>query len=587
MMNARTTAKAATAFKIALVALCAALALCLPARALADDADSSSSPATGLTTGTIDNTAADTADAAPSSFGDVRIKYRTYMEDLGWQPYVKGSRTSGAMDQGIGVKGMRVKLTGLGTNTGQVYCRVHVQGGTWQKGVKDGVLAGSTGDLGNIDAVKIRLMGDVANQFDVFYRVYVQDAGWQPWKTNYASAGKANGGARIEAIQIKLSAKTEEAARKGADTVGVRYQTRIRERGWRTWVGDGATSGATTKVLPVYALKVNVSTGGAGGGVYYRVHYHNKGWQATAKNGAIAGVSKGGAVIDALRVKLKGAIANTHDVYYRAYVQGHGWLDWASNWVVAGSTGYGSRIQAVQIMLKAKGEEAPGPTELPTLNKIAKANKAKATLNGIDIASWQYDINVPVVDADFVIVKATGGIGYTNPYFRSHADAVIRSGKLLGLYHYAREKGCSGSATQEADFFCNAVADYVGKAVLVLDWEADALELGPSWAKKFLDRVYKRTGVRPLIYVSKSTTWYYDWSQVARKYKLWVAQYPNYETTGYKENPWTDNNGYGAWSAPTMFQYTSSGRISGYGGNLDLNKFYGNRSAWRKLAKKS
>ena len=36
------------------------------------------------------------------------------------------------------------------------------------------------------------------------------------------------------------------------------------------------------------------------------------------------------------------------------------------------------------------------------------------TLNGIDISSWQSNINVGKegVPADFVIVKATGGTGY-------------------------------------------------------------------------------------------------------------------------------------------------------------------------------
>ena len=184
-------------------------------------------------------------------------------------------------------------------------------------------------------------------------------------------------------------------------------------------------------------------------------------------------------------------------------------------------------------------------------------------------------------------MKATGGTGYTNPYYRLHADAALKAGKLIGFYHFAREASCAGSATAEADYFVKAVGPYVGKAILVLDWESGALLMGPSWAKKFLDRVYAKTGVRPLIYMSKSVTSNYNWSSVAKNYKLWVAQYPNYNKTGYLAKPWTDGNGYGAWSGPTIFQYTSSGRLSGYSGNLDLNKFYGTAGDWAKLAAKS
>ena len=100
-----------------------------------------------------------------------------------------------------------------------------------------------------------------------------------------------------------------------------------------------------------------------------------------------------------------------------------------------------------------------------------------------------------------------------------------------------------------------------------------------------MDYVYKKTGVKPLIYLSKNQTRYHDWSSVAKKYELWVAQYPNYNPVyGYLDDPWTDENGYGAWDSPRMFQYTSQGyNLGGYSKNLDLDKFYGSVLSWRKL----
>lgn len=209
------------------------------------------------------------------------------------------------------------------------------------------------------------------------------------------------------------------------------------------------------------------------------------------------------------------------------------------------------------------------------------------TLNGIDISSWQPDL-VPskMTTTDFVIVKATGGTGYTNPYMSKHAQQTLDSGKLLGLYHFAREASCPGTAQQEADFFLSKAKPYIGRAVLALDWEASAVSLGVKWAKAFLDRVYEKTGVRPLVYMSKSVCNSYDWSSVQMLgYGLWAAQYASYDPMGYTTDPWTDSSRFGAWGAsPALYQYTSSGRIPGYAGNLDLNLFHGTASDWHGLA---
>ena len=205
-------------------------------------------------------------------------------------------------------------------------------------------------------------------------------------------------------------------------------------------------------------------------------------------------------------------------------------------------------------------------------------------LNGIDISSWQDDLVVGnMATCGFVIVKATGGAGYSNECFRRHADETLAAGKLLGCYHYARDRGYEGSAEAEADHFIDAFRPYVGKAIPFLDWEADALDLGPTWAKRWLDHVKAKTGVTPGIYTSKSVLFSYDWTAVAKAYPLWVAQYPNYEDTGFTSEPWTDGWDFAAWDSPLIFQYTGTGRIPGYDGHLDLDLFYGTHDDWRRL----
>lgn len=207
------------------------------------------------------------------------------------------------------------------------------------------------------------------------------------------------------------------------------------------------------------------------------------------------------------------------------------------------------------------------------------------TLNGIDIANYQRDL-VPknMKTTDFIIVKATESNWYVNECFAYHAKAVKDCGKLLGCYHFARP----GDMIEQADFFIGAVKKYLGKAILALDWEDNAVSLGPKQAKVWLDRVYKKTGIKPMIYMSKSVCNEYDWSAVKKAgYRLWCAQYPDYSRTGYKakKDIWTDQSKFGPWGSwPGLFQYTSVGRIPGYSGNLDLDLFNGGPVRWGELA---
>lgn len=203
------------------------------------------------------------------------------------------------------------------------------------------------------------------------------------------------------------------------------------------------------------------------------------------------------------------------------------------------------------------------------------------TLNGIDISNWQPDIDLSKVTADFVIIKATQGIDYVSPNCNAQYTGAKNTGKLRGLYHYADGSG----AEQEAQYFLDNIKDYIGEAVLALDWEGDVLTKGVSYAKAFLDYVYNKTGIRPLIYMSKSVTNAYDWSTVAKDYALWCAQYANDNSTGYQSEPWTDDNPFGSWTTPSIYQYSSHGALAGYDSRLDLDLFYGDVDSWGKFAK--
>lgn len=194
-------------------------------------------------------------------------------------------------------------------------------------------------------------------------------------------------------------------------------------------------------------------------------------------------------------------------------------------------------------------------------------------LNGIDISGWQEGIDLSAVAADFVIMKATQGTGFVSKDFARQYQQAKENGKLVGCYHYAE----GGDYVAEANHFLDVVRNCVGEAILCLDWEGqDNPTFGKddfNWCKGFCDYVFSKTGVKPLVYIQKSAM---ERINGIGDYGLWIAQYPNYTPTGYQETPWNE----GAYDC-VIRQYSSVGRISGYNGDLDLDKFYGDAGVWK------
>lgn len=518
----------------------------------------------------------ETNEPAQVVYQGVGVAKRAETQGQGWGEWTDATTVGNA--GGPGITAIELKLTGLQGLSGSIQYQTYVRDAGWKEAVVDGT---SSGSATSVEAVRIKLTDDIASHYDVLYRANMSGSGWGAWMKNNGIAGAVNKGKSVLALQVKLSPKTEEACGKAISKIGVMYEARFKSSGWQAWKHDGQTAGKGSSRLSGIAMVVDA--GKLSGGIKYRAYSKAGGWKGWKTNGACATVT--GSRIEAVKVKLTGALSKKYDVFYRAYVQGVGWLAWAKNGAAAGSTGYNKNLGAFQVKLVKKGGKAPGATKYPTLNKKEQSK----TLNGIDIASHQAGINVRNVKANFVIVKATGGTKYVNPYYQEFADAALASGKELGFYHYAREDYCPGSAAKEAAHFVSKVKPYLGKATLFLDFEGSALNMpnAVKWAKKFMDVVYKKTGVRPMIYISQSVTWQFDWSSVAGKYKLWVAQYlyANQYRNGYIKNPTHWDIGY--WSRETVYQYSSTAHIKGYGGYLDVNKFRGGKLTWRKLAQKS
>ena len=215
------------------------------------------------------------------------------------------------------------------------------------------------------------------------------------------------------------------------------------------------------------------------------------------------------------------------------------------------------------------------------------------SLNVIDISSHQAGLNLGTLyqktpDLDCVIVKATEGTGYVNPYCDPWVQWLIKNNKPWGFYHYL--SGTKTSGAEEAQYFYRNCVNYFGYGLPAVDVEGNAVNRGPTYLKEFLDELYRLSGVKALVYAGLLTVvqpWGYGSdSIVAAGYKLWLAQYASATAIvyGFKKTPWQSGS-VAPWPTITMHQYTDHGRLNGYSDNLDFNIFYGSVNDWNKMTK--
>lgn len=192
-------------------------------------------------------------------------------------------------------------------------------------------------------------------------------------------------------------------------------------------------------------------------------------------------------------------------------------------------------------------------------------------MHGIDVSNWQAGLNGGAVfpHVDFVICKATEGLWYVDASCNGFVRSAEEQGKPFGFYHFAG----SNDAVAEADFFIGSTESCFGKGVPVLDWEAGQ---SVAWVNAFVRRVHDVTGVWPWIYANP---WRFDQGGVEPNCARWVAAYPG-GAPDLSTPPYADGN-------VVAWQWTSTGRVSGYSGNLDMNVFYGDERAWNAYVGKS
>lgn len=196
---------------------------------------------------------------------------------------------------------------------------------------------------------------------------------------------------------------------------------------------------------------------------------------------------------------------------------------------------------------------------------------------GNDISKYQGDINYDVFkkNTQFVIFKATEGNGYTDPKFTRNQSEARRVGLLLGYYHFARPD-LGNTPEAEADYFLKTIGELKDNELLALDYECPKQKQSDvSWCKKFLDRVFEKTKVRPFIYLNQAQIKNFNWNEViSGSYALWVACYtydPNKNTFVI-----------GEFKSAAMQQWSNKQTVPGISGGVDGNVFFGTLETLKK-----
>lgn len=192
------------------------------------------------------------------------------------------------------------------------------------------------------------------------------------------------------------------------------------------------------------------------------------------------------------------------------------------------------------------------------------------TTEGIDVSKWQGEIDWDAVAGDgirFAIIRVTHGTEVIDEWFDTNWRRAREVGITRGAYQYF-EGG--QDPLEQADLFVDLVgALEPGDLPPVIDVESP--DGNPPSAeyqanvRAWLDRVEEGLGLPPIIYTGK----YYwddhlDGTAEFEDHPLWQAWWS-------ADCPNTPNG----WSQWTFWQYSSTGRVAGISGDVDLDRFDG------------
>ena len=273
----------------------------------------------------------------------------------------------------------------------------------------------------------------------------------------------------------------------------------------------------------------------------------------------MAGTSGRSLRVEALEIKLQNM--SNYTVEYQVHVQDYGWSGWYIDGETAGTVGQGKRIEAIRIRI---------------------VPKYKRNYSGIDVSEFNHSINWALVKrsgVEFAMIRVgyrgygTEGNFKEDANFRINIESAKKAGVPVGIY-FVTQATNRNEAIEEANWVINKLKGYSIDYPVAIDIERSAKPNGLGRAdgldkntRTYLAKTFCQTiqssGYTPLVYTNVDwATNKLDMSQLSA-YDTWIASYKQNIQSGPSYN-----GKYAIW------QHTSSGKIDGILGNVDLNICY-------------
>ena len=299
------------------------------------------------------------------------LKYKAHVQNIGWQDYVNENMFAGTDHRSLRLESF---IIDLGENNNLIEYRSLVEGTGWETSYKKGgEISGTTKQSKKIEAIQVRLLGELAEEYDIYYRVHCENFGWMPWAKNDEISGTIGYGKRVESFIIKLERKGQgvetENTYKERGTA-LLYKAHIQDFGWTDERSENIIGTFEDKRLESFYIKLDYQQ--YSGSIHYSSYVEGIGWQEEKTDGEISGTSKQSKRIEAIKIRLSGALTVHYDIYYRVYT--NVWSGWAKNNEIAGSLGYDKKITAIEVKLVPVGtgeETGNSYTRKPIILKYA------------------------------------------------------------------------------------------------------------------------------------------------------------------------------------------------------------------------
>ena len=199
-------------------------------------------------------------------------------------------------------------------------------------------------------------------------------------------------------------------------------------------------------------------------------------------------------------------------------------------------------------------------------------------VHGVDVSRYQGSVDwnrARQAGISFAFIKATEGGDHSDPMFRTYWEQTRAAGIPRSGYHFYYV--CRSGAEQAAWYIANVPRERGALPPVVdLEWvhTSRTCRYKPSQAEIhrevgiFMSVLQQYYGQRPVVYTT--VDFYREANLRALPAEYWLRSVADHPRRTYPGQRWT------------FWQYTGTGTAPGFGGNVDLNAFAGNRRQWQQ-----